>query len=143
METGECLICNKHRGLQAQPPGGYVYEDPLWMVCHAPVRKGPLGTLFIESRRHILDFSEFSDEEAHTFGPLARRVYAALRSLLGASRLYQVSLMEGVPHFHAWIVPRGPGVIERGVEFLAKDLTCTEPAAQDLAARLRQALLQS
>ena len=64
MET--CLICNKHKGIQALPPGGYIYQDEHWAVCHAPTNVGPLGTLFIESRRHFLDFAEFNEEEQKT-----------------------------------------------------------------------------
>ena len=51
-----------------------------WLVCHAPVDKGPLGTLFIESRRHFLDFAEANDEELAAYGPLLKKVYAALKS---------------------------------------------------------------
>ncbi len=45
-----CFICRKHKGQEATPPGGYIYEDEHWMVCHAPGKLGPLGTLFIESK---------------------------------------------------------------------------------------------
>lgn len=43
----KCFLCQKHAGEIASPPGGYIYDDLHWMVCHAPVDKGPLGTLFI------------------------------------------------------------------------------------------------
>ena len=133
----DCFICRKHRGEEAAPPGGYIYEDEHWMVCHAPIDKGPLGTLFIESKRHVLDFSEFNNEEAASFGELAKKIYIALRLLVGAERIYQVSMMEGVAHFHAWIVPRTKDIKEHGVAFLAKDLTCTENDAIKLANKLR------
>jgi hypothetical protein len=48
-----CFICDKHEGKEATPPGGYIYEDAYRMVCHAPGKLGPLGTLFIESKRHF------------------------------------------------------------------------------------------
>jgi diadenosine tetraphosphate (Ap4A) HIT family hydrolase len=140
MTATDCLICSKHRGEIAQPPGGYVYTDAHWQVCHAPVDRGPLGTLFIESRRHVLDFSEFNDAEAATFGMVLRKTYAALRPLLGVPRLYLVFLVEGVPHFHAWIVGRPADASERGIAFLAADHRCTEEQAVDLARRLRLAL---
>jgi diadenosine tetraphosphate (Ap4A) HIT family hydrolase len=117
-----------------------MYQDAHWMVCHAPVDKGPLGTLLIESRRHVLDFGDFNEEESRSFGSLARRIYTALRPMLGAHRIYQVSMMEGMPHFHAWVIPRTPDIEEKGVAFLAKDLTCTEAGARDLVEALRQAL---
>jgi len=107
------------------------------MVCHAPAERGPLGTLFIESRRHLLDFAELTDEEAAAFGGVARMTYRALRSLVRPDRIYQVSMMEGVAHFHAWLVPRGQGVTERGVAFLAMDAACAEEEAAQLAGALR------
>jgi diadenosine tetraphosphate (Ap4A) HIT family hydrolase len=140
MQTDDCFLCRKHRGQEAAPPGGYVFEDANWMVCHAPVKRGPLGTLFIEARRHVLDFGDFNEAEARTFGILAKRVYAVLRRQVGPQRTYQISMMEGVSHFHTWIVPRASEVPERGVAFLARTLTCTEEAASALAAELRAAL---
>ncbi|HEY9152822.1 MAG TPA: hypothetical protein VIN60_08050, partial [Anaerolineales bacterium] len=104
------------------------------------IDKGPLGTLFIESKRHILDFAEFNDEEVTSFGALARKIYAALLPLVHAERIYQVSMMEGIPHFHAWVVPRTKDITEHGVAFLARDLTCTEEDAVKLAIALREAL---
>jgi diadenosine tetraphosphate (Ap4A) HIT family hydrolase len=138
MEVESCFLCRKHNGQEATPPGGYIYQDRHWMICHAPPTKGPLGTLFIESRRHILDFTEFDDEEAASFGPLLRRVYAGLRSITHAKRIYQVSMMEGTAHFHAWIIPRTEDIPERGMAFLAKDLTCSDEDAARLATEVRQ-----
>jgi diadenosine tetraphosphate (Ap4A) HIT family hydrolase len=137
VQADDCLLCRKHRG-QAPPPGGYIYEDEHWMVCHAPADRGPLGTLFIESRRHLLDFGELTDEEAAAFGDVARRTYRALHALVQAERIYQVSMMEGVAHFHAWLVPRAQAVTERGVAFLAIDATCTEDGAAELASAMRE-----
>ena len=136
----DCLLCQKHKdqGELPHPPGGYIYEGEYFKVCHAPVDKGPLGTLFIESKRHVLDFAEFNAEEAAGFGALAKRIYAALKPLVSAERIYQVSMMEGVPHFHAWILPRTKDISEHGVAFLAKDLSCTEEEAAKLAAALRE-----
>src|SRR5574340_13736 len=140
MDDGNCFLCRKHDGLDAQPPGGYIPQNAHWLVCHAPVTRGPLGTLFIESRRHILDFGDFDDGEAATFSSTLRQIYAALRLLLQPQRIYLLSVMEGIPHFHAWIVPRRPQDTERGVEFLAKDLRCSEVEAADVSAVLRSTL---
>jgi diadenosine tetraphosphate (Ap4A) HIT family hydrolase len=140
MQSNDCFLCRKHLGQENPPPGGYIYEDASWMVCHAPVDKGPLGTLFIESRRHVLDFEAFNEEECRSFGALTRRIYSVLRPMLGAHRIYQISMMEGIPHFHAWLVPRTPDIAEIGITFLAKDLTCTESAARDLAVALHAVL---
>lgn len=140
MDDGNCFLCRKHDGSEPQPPGGYILQDADWLVCHAPVTKGPLGTLFIESRRHMLDFGEFNDSEAATFALTLRRIYAALRPALQPQRIYLLSMMEGIPHFHAWIVPRMPQDVDRGVEFLAKDLRCSVVDAAELATVLRRTL---
>lgn len=121
------------------PPGGYIYESEHWLVCHAPVDKGPLGTLFIESRRHFLDFAEADEEELAAYGPLLKKVYAALKSLTGAERVYHVVFLEGIPHFHAWLVPRREGD-EKGMAFLSKDIVCEQAYAKKLADALRIAL---
>lgn len=138
MET--CFICRKHNGGEAAPPGGYIFEDDYWMVCHAPGKLGPLGTLFIESRRHFLDYSEMTSEESVTLGKVLKQVYSALRTHTDADRIYQLSTMEGQPHFHCWIVPRGKDIPERGLKFLARDDSCIDEEASTLADKLRGAL---
>lgn len=136
----KCFICCKHLGQEATPPGGYIYEDEHWMVCHAPVDKGPLGTLFIESKRHFLDYSEMTPEETVSLGAVLKKVYHALKVHTDAERIYQLSTMEGQPHFHCWIVPRGKDVSERGLKFLARDDRCDEKDVVALVGKLREAM---
>ncbi|MCI0554571.1 MAG: HIT family protein [Anaerolineae bacterium] len=135
-----CFICRKHNGLEAAPPGGYIYEDKHWMVCHAPAKLGPLGTLFIESKRHFLDYAGMTDEESVSLGNVMKKIYAALRLHTNAERIYQVTLMDGVPHFHSWLVPRRKDDAERGMKFLARDDSCNEEDAIELANKLREAM---
>jgi diadenosine tetraphosphate (Ap4A) HIT family hydrolase len=137
-----CFICRKHNGLEATPPGGYIYEDYYWMVCHAPAKLGPLGTLFIESKRHFLDYAEMTDEESVSLGNVMKKIYSALRSHTNAERIYQVTLIDGVPHFHSWLVPRRKDDTERGMKFLARDDSCNEEDAIALANNLREAMRQ-
>ena len=136
----DCLICRKHLGQEPVPPGGYIYETAHWMVCHAPVKTGPLGTLFIESKRHFLDFAEFNAAEGTSYGVLASRVSAALKQLTDATRIYHLSTVEGIPHFHVWLVPRAKNIPERGLAFLSRDDSCGEADAIALAAELRRML---
>ena len=135
-----CFLCQKHKGKIAPPPGGYIYEDKHWKICHATVDKGPLGTLFIESRRHFLDFAEANKEELEVYGPLLKRVYLALKSETGAERVYQVVFLEGVAHLHAWLVPRRKEDVERGVPFILKDITCKQADTEKLMISLRKLL---
>ena len=136
----DCFICRKHNGGEAAPPGGYIYEDEQWMVCHAPGKLGPLGTLFIESKRHFLDYAEMTEEESASLGVVMRKIYHALKLHTEAERIYQVTLMEGVPHFHSWLVPRRKDDAERGMKFLTRDDSCKEEDAIALVNRLRKAM---
>jgi len=79
-------------------------------------------------------------DEASSYGILLKKLYTELRVLTGAERIYLVIMLEGTPHFHAWLLPRTKEILERGVEFLQKDFTCNETDAQKLATALREAL---
>ena len=136
----DCFICRKHKELEPAPPGGYIYEDEHWMVCHAPGKLGPLGTLFIESKRHFLDYAEMTDEESASFGNVLKKAYQALRKNMEIERIYQLSTMEGQAHYHCWLVPRGKDVTERGLKFLARDDSCSDEDAAELANQLREAM---
>lgn len=135
-----CFICRKHKGREAAPPGGYIHEDEYWMVCHAPGKVGPLGTIFIESKRHFLDYAEMTDEESASLGEVLRKIYSALRLHTDAERIYQVTSIEGVPHFHSWLVPRRKDIPERGLKFLARDDSCSDEEAGVLAGKLLAAM---
>ncbi len=138
MET--CFLCRKHKGLEPAPPGGYIYEDEYWMVCHAPGKLGPLGTLFTESKRHFLDYAEMTDEESASLGKVLKKTYHALRMNLDIERIYQLATMEGQPHFHCWIVPRRKDISERGLNFLGRDDSCNDEEAAGLAVKLRETM---
>jgi diadenosine tetraphosphate (Ap4A) HIT family hydrolase len=135
-----CLICRKHKGEEATPPGGYIYEDEHWMVCHAQPHMGPLGTLFIESRRHFLDYAEMTREESASLGEVMKKIYSALKLHAEAERVYQVTLIEGVPHFHSWLVPHRKDDPEKGMKFLMRDDSCSEEEASALADKLRASM---
>ena len=135
-----CFVCRKHKDQETAPPGGYIYEDEYWMVCHAPVNMGPLGTLLIESKRHFLDYAEMTTEETATLTPLMKKMYNVIRAHTDAERIYQVSIMDGAPHLHIWLVPRGQDVPERGIKFLTRDDSCRDEDAEVLADKLREVI---
>src|ERR1043166_6171890 len=110
------------------------------MVCHAPGKLGPLGTLFIESKRHFLDYAEMNDEESASLGIVMRQVYDKLKLLTDAERIYQVTLIDAVPLFHSWLVPHRKEDTEKGLNFLAGDDSCSEQDAIALANKLREAM---
>jgi diadenosine tetraphosphate (Ap4A) HIT family hydrolase len=135
-----CFICRKHAGEEAAPPGGYLYADDHFLVCHAPAVLAVAGTLLVESRRHFLDFAEMTPDESAGYGPLLTRLYAAIKRIVGAERVYMLVTLEGTTHFHAWLVPHAPQVQSRGVAFLAEDRQCTEEEALSAANAVRAEL---
>jgi diadenosine tetraphosphate (Ap4A) HIT family hydrolase len=120
---------------------GWLLSHPaatLWKACHAPVEKKPLGTLFLESTRLILDYAEMIPDEAASLGATLQRIYRALKEQTKAERIYQLSTIEGQPHFHAWIVPCRKDIPERGLKFLAHDDSCEEKAILQLVNRMHE-----
>ena len=68
------------------------------------------------------------------------RIYAALKQVTDAQRVYAMVTVEGVPHFHVWLIPRSRNEPLRGREFIGSERSCTEADALDVVARLREAL---
>ncbi len=140
MIADDCFICRKHAGREPGPPGGFIHQDAHWWVCHGPAHMARLGTLIVESRRHLLDFADLTAAEAASLGPLLSRLYTALRRQLPVERIYSLLLLEGSPHFHLWLVPRLAGESTRGLDLLAATASCDGREAATLAASLAQAL---
>lgn len=138
--ASDCFICRKHAGVESAPPGGYLYESDHFRVCHAPAAMALPGTLLIESRRHLLDFAAMTPEEAADYGALLGRVYAAIKRVTGAERVYTMVTLEGASHFHSWHIPRLPGATARGTTLLAQDHACTEDEAGAAAESLHESL---
>lgn len=135
-----CFLCEKHAGKKASPPGGYIYEDEFWLVCHFPANQSSLGHLVIESKRHFLDFSEMTDDEAHTYGILAKKLYAVLKELTNAERVYSFVMLEGVPHFHAHFLPRESESETKGFTFVTEQKSCDEGDVVFLASKMHEIL---
>jgi diadenosine tetraphosphate (Ap4A) HIT family hydrolase len=108
------------------------------MVCHVPVKLELPGTLCIESRRHFLDYAEMTNEESASLGDVMRNVYYVLRLHTSAERIYQVTLLDGIPHYHSWLVPRRKEDTEKGMKFLVRNDSCGEEDATALANKLRE-----
>jgi diadenosine tetraphosphate (Ap4A) HIT family hydrolase len=135
-----CFICRKHAGLEEAPPGGYIYGDEHWQICHGPAEMSVPGQILVESRRHFLDFAEMTAEESASFGLLLARLYAALKATTGAERVFALAMMDGAAHFHLWLVPRRVDAASRGLAFLAEDHACTDEEAVAAAGALRARL---
>jgi diadenosine tetraphosphate (Ap4A) HIT family hydrolase len=139
MTVDVCWFCDDASRTDP-PPGGWVYEDAMWRVGHAPASYGPQGLVLLEACRHFLDVAEMTPEEASAFGPLLGRLVAAIKQVTGAVRVYLFSTMAQVPHFHAMLIPWWPTQAVRGPAYVA-DMPPCSPAEAERTANALRALL--
>jgi diadenosine tetraphosphate (Ap4A) HIT family hydrolase len=58
--------------------------------------------------------------ESAELGSTLHRLIPAIKGATGVERVYYLAVMENVPHFHLWLVPRkGQGDL-RGLAYLAQ-----------------------
>ena len=121
--TGDskCFICRKQAGKEESPPGEYIYNERHFAICHAPRNIGTAGTMIVESRRHFLDFGEMTSIEGVGLTELLRRLFPAIKQATRAERVYLLAMMDGVPHFHLWLVPWKKDEPLSGVTYLASE----------------------
>ncbi|MCM3652960.1 HIT family protein [Metabacillus litoralis] len=108
-----CPICEKHRQLKES-----IYEDHNWIVTHGPIESQVLGYLYIEPKRHVENWGEFTDEELSTVGPLIKNLESALKKELSIDRVYVVTISEAVRHLHFHIIPRQHGQEVKGLPLI-------------------------
>ncbi len=67
-----------------------------------------------------------------------------MKRVLSAERIYTLITLEGVPHFHVWLIPRQAESLDRHWqlihEVMNQERSCSEAEAADAVARLRQAV---
>ena len=138
-----CEICARGGDGRQHPGtvGGNVYEDEHWYAYHAPPSSSSLGQLFLVSKRHFLDFAEMTPAEAASYGQVLHALYSALKQAVDAERVYLRVTLEGVAHFHTWLIPRPKDTAERGMAFMSAERSCAEADALTAVARLRDALV--
>jgi diadenosine tetraphosphate (Ap4A) HIT family hydrolase len=138
----DCEICARQREDRPHEGsvGGDVYTDDYWQAYHAPSAMASPGQLFLVARRHYLDFAEMTPDEAAGYGVVLRRLYAALKQATNVERVYAMITIEGVPHFHVWLIPRPVDAPLRGRAFIMSERACTDAEVLAVVARVRQAL---
>jgi diadenosine tetraphosphate (Ap4A) HIT family hydrolase len=109
----ECLICEKHEQV-VQP----IYEDQEWMVTHGPLGSQILGYLYIEPKRHVENWSDFTEAELQKVGPLIKQLEQALKKVLNIDRVYVVTISEAVRHLHFHIIPRTEEGAVKGLDLI-------------------------
>jgi len=107
-----CLVCRKQRG-ELPVPGGAIYEDHLVFISHAPLfgdeTEHYIGHIFLETKRHVPELADLSDEEAREVGLWSDRTARALIAALGMEHVYAFFISDGVPHVHLHLTGRYPG----------------------------------
>jgi diadenosine tetraphosphate (Ap4A) HIT family hydrolase len=110
--TSHCLVCRKHRG-EAAVPGGVIYEDDLIAISHAQLfgeeKDHYLGHIFVESKRHVPELADLTEQEAQAIGLWISHVAQALLQTEGMEHVYSFFIADGVPHVHVHVIGRRPG----------------------------------
>ena len=104
---GNCPICEK---LQTRKES-FIYETNDWVVTHGSVESQILGYLYIEPKRHVEHWTDFTEEELTSIGPLIKKAEEALKKELDIERLYTVTISEAVRHLHFHLIPRAVDVL--------------------------------
>ena len=111
IKTSECLVCRKHKG-EIDIPGGIIYENDLIFICHAQLwgneKEHYLGHVFVESKRHVAELAELTDQEAQVIGLFTSRVAKALLHTESMEHIYTFFIGDGVPHVHIHVIGRYP-----------------------------------
>jgi diadenosine tetraphosphate (Ap4A) HIT family hydrolase len=108
-----CPICEKHKHLENR-----IYEDEDWVVTHGPLASQILGYMYIEPKRHVENWSDFTDQELLKVGPLIKRLESALKKELNIERVYVVTISEAVRHLHFHIIPREKENAIKGIHLI-------------------------
>jgi len=88
-----------------------LFEDDLLYVGHLHTMDSPSayrGWLVVETKRHVADLGELTDDEARAVALMTARAARVLRANGGAEHTYSFVFGDGVPHLHVHVVPRYP-----------------------------------
>jgi histidine triad (HIT) family protein len=111
IKTSECLVCRKHKG-EIDIPGGVIYENDLIFISHALLwgneKEHYLGHVFVESKRHVAELAELTEQEAQAIGLFTSRVAKALLQTESMEHVYAFFIGDGVPHVHIHVIGRYP-----------------------------------
>jgi diadenosine tetraphosphate (Ap4A) HIT family hydrolase len=134
----DCYVCRKQEGIEAPPSGGYVVEGKYFLVEHAPLKMSHVGTVIIQSRRHLLDFGEMTSAESTEFGSIMRGLVPAVKAVTGAPRVYYLSVNEQAPHFHLWLGPKKKNTKLEPLPFLSRrPVPATKRGAEAISRKIR------
>ena len=140
----ECLTCEVNAG-RIVAAGGVIYEDRHWQADHG-VDRLVRGYVVLKPTRHVHELADLAPDEAAALGPTLQALLRAMRSALGAERIYVSAFAETVHHLHFHLLPRYADMPALGPKLMA-DLfsgrwACSIADAEEAAARIRVALTE-
>ncbi|MEJ3406087.1 hypothetical protein WDJ51_15235 [Rathayibacter sp. YIM 133350] len=133
-----CLPCD----LEEADANAVVYRDDVWSCEIADGYDVP-GWFILRLRRHAEGWAGATIDELAGFGPLSKRLVAAIQQATAAPTVYFLSFGENYPHFHFLVITRpadlspdltGAAILTQRAE--QRDLT----AALAVGAEVRAAL---
>jgi len=105
MTERPCTACDLLAGRRGVP-GGLVWRGG-GLALHALDGPCPIpGWLVLTAERHCRALHDLDAEAAAQLGPVAQRVAAAQREVLGAEHVYAFAIGDVLHHFHLHLVPR-------------------------------------
>ncbi|MFC4007815.1 HIT family protein [Nonomuraea purpurea] len=147
VRSSPCFICAIVAGDPAYTLEQIVYEDDRHLAFLARYPTMP-GYLLVSPKQHIEHAVRDLDEDAYLdLMRVVRKVTLAVESVVPSERTYLLSLgsQQGNAHLHWHIAPLPPGTPYERQQFHALMsehgvIPWTQAQAEDLAARVRQAL---
>ncbi|MCL7748040.1 HIT family protein [Halalkalibacter alkaliphilus] len=109
----QCPICEKH-----EKKKDVLFENENWVITHGPLGSQLLGYVYLEPKRHVENWSDFSETELVELGPLIKKIELSLKELIHLDRLYSVTISEAVRHIHFHLIPRGNTTFVRGIPLI-------------------------
>ncbi|WP_234946574.1 HIT family protein [Bacillus sp. m3-13] len=88
------------------------------MITKGSLESQILGYLYLEPKRHVENWTDFTSEELLELGPLIKKVEVAMQNELEVERLYVVTISEAVRHLHLHLIPREYKCESRGLDLI-------------------------
>ncbi len=96
-----CKICEIHPVKE-----NLILEKKFFFVRHSEFSKNVPGYLYIEPKKHIENYSEFSKEEFYELSECLEFGVNWIYKYFSPKKIYTVTISEAVPHIHFHLVPR-------------------------------------
>lgn len=139
-ERGECPTCANLKDGSIYPPAGHrTFLEESGILCMLEQYPRNPGHTIILPQQHWEDVSELPTSEFQTVYGIIHRCITALKSVLGAEKVYLCTMCDGGRnHLHYQLIPRLPGEIHGSRVFVKERKVLRDPA--DVVEQLRDAV---